>query len=166
MEGQQWLDWVSRFVHVATAITLIGGSVFSAFVLLPAAQTLDQTPHERLAAAIAARWKRFIHLGIVLFLVSGLYNYVRAIGQHNDDPLYHALLGIKMLLALVVFFLAAALVGRSKALEGLRRRRATTLRVLILLATVIVAISGFVKVRGPAATDPAAGPATPSVVAE
>lgn len=154
MEGQQWLDWVSRFTHVATAITLIGGSVFTAFVLLPAAQKLDQPAHDTLAGAIAARWKRFVHIGILLFLISGLYNYVRAIDSHRGDGLYHMLLGIKMLLALAVFFVAAALVGRSAKLDGIRRNRAKWLRVLILLATIIVAISGFVKVRGVPAASP------------
>ena len=144
MEGQQWLDWVSRFTHVATAITLIGGSVFTAFVLLPAAQKLDSSSHDTLAGAVAARWKRFVHVGILLFLISGFYNYIRAIDSHRGDGLYHALLGTKMLLALGVFFLASALVGRSAKLEGIRQNRAKWLRVLILIATIIVAISGFV----------------------
>jgi hypothetical protein len=57
-------------------------------------------------------------------------------------------MGAKMLLALGVFFLAAALVGRSPALEPLRQNRAKWLRVLVAMALIIVAISGFLKVRG------------------
>jgi len=39
-------------------------------------------------------------------------------------------------------------VGRSPALEGIRRQRGTWLKVLVFLAVVIVCISSFVKVRG------------------
>ena len=148
-EEQMWMvDVVSRIVHVATAITLVGGSMFTLWVLMPAARELSDEVHHKLAAAITSRWKRFVHVGVTLFLISGLYNYVRAIPQHRGDGLYHALVGTKMLLALGVFFIAAALVGRSSALESMRQDRGRWLKILVTLALVIVAISGFVKVRG------------------
>lgn len=144
-----WMvDVLSRVVHVGTAITLIGGSVFMLLVLLPSARRLSDAAHEQLAASVGSRWKWFVHIGILLFLLSGFYNYVRAIPLHRGDGLYHALLGTKMLLALVVFFFAAALVGKSGKLAAIRANRAKWLTVLVFLAAVIVAISGFVKVRG------------------
>lgn len=142
------LDIVSRIVHVSTAIVLVGGSVFSAFVLLPAAGALDETPRTELLAHVTKRWKRFIHSGILLFLLSGFYNYFQAIPNHKGDGLYHALVGTKIILALVIFFIASALVGRSSAFDKLRQNRGTWLKILVLLAAIIVAISGFVKVRG------------------
>lgn len=144
-----WLiDVLSRIVHVGTAITLVGGSVFTVWVLLPSAKQLSDDAHTTLRTAVMGRWKYFVHVGIVLFLVSGLYNFVRALPDHDNDSLYHALMGTKILIALVVFFLAAALVGKSPKLEPIRQQRAKWLKVLVLLAAVIVAISGFVKVRG------------------
>ena len=142
------IDIVSRIVHVATAITLVGGSVFSLFVLLPSAKELNEESHQKLAAAVTGRWKRFVHIGVLLFLVTGFYNYLQAIPDHRGDGLYHALLGTKMLLALLVFFLAAALVGKSPKLEPLRQNRAKWLKILVLIAAAIVAMSGYVKVRG------------------
>ena len=53
-----------------------------------------------------------------------------------------------MLLAMGVFFLAAALVGRSEKLQAIRDNKAKWLKRLIALAIVIVGISGFAKVRG------------------
>ncbi len=143
-----YVDIVSRIVHVATAITLVGGSMFMLWVLMPSASTLSDDERGKLHTAVIGRWKRFVHIGITLFLASGLYNYVRAVPNHRGDGLYHALLGTKMLLALVVFFLAAALVGRSPGLEPIRQDREKWLKVLVSIALVIVAISGFVKVRG------------------
>jgi len=142
------IDVISRIVHVGTAITLVGGSVFTLFVLMPAAKLIDEESHQKLAAAVSQRWKRFVHAGILLFLLSGFYNYYRAIPKHDGDGLYHALVGTKILLALVVFFLAAALVGRSSALEGIRRNRKTSLASMVGLATIIVIISGYLRIRG------------------
>ena len=152
-----WLDVLSRLVHVGTAITLVGGSVFTLCVLIPSANQIGEEPHQQLSTQVVARWKRFVHLGVLLFLISGLYNYWRAMPSHDGDSLYHALLGTKMLLALGVFFLAAALVGRSPKLQPLRDQRSKWLKVLVLLAAVIVAISGFVKVRGPLTASPPNG---------
>ncbi len=69
---------------------------------------------------------------------------------HKGDGLYHALIGTKMILALVIFFIASALVGKSQAFAAMRAKRGKWLGILVLLACVIVLISSFVKVRGPA----------------
>lgn len=149
IKAQLILDSVSRIVHIGTAITLIGGSIFMAFTLLPAAAaSLSDEEHDRLREAVLGRWKKFVGLGILLFLVSGFYNFARMAPLHKDDPLYHPLVGTKILLAFAVFFIASALVGRSKGLEKMRQNRAKWLKVLVLLAAIIVGISGFVKVRG------------------
>lgn len=148
MDTQLLIDAVSRIVHVSTAITLVGGSVFMAFVLGPAASSISDEEHATLRTGIMGRWKKFVHTGILLFIVSGVYNYSRAIPHHKGDGLYHGLVGGKILLAFGVFFIASALVGRSTAFEGMRNQRAKWLKIIVILATVIVVISGFVKVRG------------------
>ncbi len=151
-----WIDVISRVVHVGTAIVLVGGSAFSLLVLLPAMNKLSDDGRSTLVEAVTGYWKRFVHIGVLLFLVSGFYNYFQAMKLHQGDGLYHALVGTKMILALVVFFIAAALVGRSAKLEGIRRQRRAWLQVLVLLAAVIVGISGFVKVRGTVDAKPSA----------
>lgn len=154
------LDSISRIVHVGTAITLVGGSVFMCFVLNPSAAQISDEEHEKLRGAVMGRWKKFVHIGVALFLVSGFYNFARLAPLHKGDSLYHALVGTKILLAFGVFFIAEALVGKSKAFESMRQKRGTWLTVIVLMAAVIVAISGFVKVRGakgrPVLIDPAA----------
>ena len=143
-----WIDVLSRIVHVGTAITLVGGTVFTLLVLLPAAKTIDDAAHQKLSGSVVGRWKRIVHPGILLFLISGFYNYFRAMPAHKGDGLYHALVGTKMLIALVIFFLAAALVGRSEKLAFIRKNRSRWTMIVVVLAAIIVAISGFVKVRG------------------
>ncbi len=147
MDSLFLLNVVSRVVHVSTAITLVGGAVFMLFVLLPAAKQLSDEQHAKLAGMINGIWKRFVHGGILLFLVSGFYNYFRAMPNHKGDGLYHALIGTKILIALAIFFIVSALVGKSAAFEKMRQNRQRWLTIVVALAAVIVAISGFVKVR-------------------
>ncbi len=140
---------LTRWLHVIAAIVLLGGSIFLRFVLVPAAEKLAPEAHEALRGYLMATWKMFVHLGIVLLLASGLYNYLAVmLPMHRGDGLYHALMGTKILLALIIFFLAEALVGRAAVLDKLRQNRRTWLAVAVVLGVVIVAISGFLKVRG------------------
>jgi len=145
MESLFPLDVASRILHVLTAIALIGGSIFTACVLGPALRNLPETA--AMWESIQRRWKPWVHGGIALFLLTGFYNYVRAMPLHRGDGLYHALLGTKMLLAFAIMFLASVLVGRSPGFQAMRDRAGLWQGLLIGMAVVVVAISGFVKVR-------------------
>lgn len=143
------LDVLSRWLHVGTVVVLVGGAVFVRFVLTPAASELGEETHERLRGLVMGRWRKVVAVGIGLLLLSGLYNYIIVTTPaHKGDSLYHALLGTKILLALGVFFLASALTGRAEGLKGIRDQSKTWSLVLILLAAVIICISGFLKIRG------------------
>jgi uncharacterized membrane protein len=143
------LDVISRWVHVMTAVLLLGGALFQWIVLRPAAVHLPDAEHDRLRELVLGRWRRIVRLGMVLLLLTGFYNYlVVAKPLSSVWKLYHPLMGTKILLAFGVFFLAEALAGKSRAFAGLRRQTATWLPVLILLGVLIVAISGFLKVAG------------------
>ncbi|HEV8066902.1 MAG TPA: hypothetical protein VGP76_04135 [Planctomycetaceae bacterium] len=149
MELLDLVNVASRWLHVSTAIVLVGGTVFIRFVLTPNAEQLPQAEHDRLRELVTANWRKFVRAGIVLFLLTGFYNYlVVAVPQHHGDKLYHMLMGIKIVAAFGVFFLAEALVGRSAAFAGLRQGRKTWLLVLIVVAFAIVAISSLLRVRG------------------
>src|SRR5690606_14420955 len=139
MDELFFLHVISRWLHVGTAIVLVGGTVFMRYLVMPAAEQLPEAEHDALRQRILGRWKKAVHAGIALFLLSGFYNYmVVTLPAHRGDRLYHPLIGIKILLAFAVFFLASALVGRSKAFDGLRKNAKTWLSVIILLATIIV----------------------------
>jgi uncharacterized membrane protein len=142
-----WIELVLRWAHVGTAIVLLGGSVFMRFVLMPAAAALPDDQHQALRQRIMGRWKAIVMAGIALLLVSGFYNYLTSTkGAGPSRGLYHALMGIKILLAFGVFFLASALTGRAAAFEAVRRDAKRWLGVLILLAALVVAIGGVLKV--------------------
>ena len=160
-----WLAIISRWTHVGTAIVLVGGTFFLRFVLAPVAARLPDSEQANLKSLVMATWKKFIHAGIVLFLVSGFYNYLAvAAPLHKGDKLYHPLIGTKILLALVMFFIASALVGKSQAFAGMRRSANFWQSAILVLAAIIVGISGFAKVALkpiPPATFPSQHAASP-----
>ena len=158
----EWADVISRWLHVGTAIVLLGGAVFSRFVLQPAAAALPEPEHDLLRAGVLARWKRFVHGGIALLLLSGFYNFFRSMPGHKGQPLYHALIGTKILLALAIFFIASSMVGRSSLAVTMRKNALKWTGLIVVLGAVIVAISGYAKValpnRLPAAAVPVESP--------
>ncbi|MCA9076346.1 MAG: hypothetical protein KDA93_15060 [Planctomycetaceae bacterium] len=147
MDGMTLIDVFSRWAHIGAAIVLIGGSVFTRFVLMPAATGLQESEHDALRERIMGRWRKFVMGGILVLLVSGFYNYIMvAIPAHKGDGLYHGLMGTKILLGIGAFFLASVLAGRSPRFEGLREQSAKWLGILILISAIVVAIGGFLKV--------------------
>ncbi len=143
------LNVLSRFLHVFGAIVLLGGAVFTRFVLLPSTTTvLTGEEHDKLRQAVGQRWAKFVHLGIGLLLLTGFYNYLIAPTPADVWKLYHPLVGTKILLALAVFFIASGLAGRTNAFAGMRAKAGLWLIVLILLGATIVGVSGFLKVGG------------------
>jgi uncharacterized membrane protein len=150
MDTLMLVDIGSRVIHILTAISLVGGSIYAALVLGPALRGLNEEAAQSLQSALLRRWKIIVHGGIALFLVTGFYNYMRSMPAHNEvgDKLYHAFMGTKMLLAFAVMLIASGLVGRSKAFQFMRDWRGLWQGILILLAVVIVGLSGFIKTRG------------------
>jgi len=146
---QMWIDFISRWLHVTTAIALLGGAIFSRFVLIPAAAELPDAEHDKLRAGVLGRWKRFVHLGITLLLLTGFYNFVRAMPGHKGQPLYHSLIGTKILLAFAIFFIASAMVGRSSLAIAMRKNAARWTGIIVVLGLLIVAISSYAKVALP-----------------
>ena len=143
--------FLSRFLHVLTAAALVGGAVYVRFALLPAAKELPDDVHDGLRARLKAKWKMWVMGGITLLLVTGFYNYlVVASPAHKaaGDSRYHMFMGIKIVVALVVFFLASVLTGRSAKFEAMRKAPRNALTILLVAAAIVIGIGSFLKIRG------------------
>lgn len=139
------IDLISRWFHVLAAMAAVGGTLFMRWALLPAAAQLAPESRDALLQAVRARWAKVVMAAIALLLVTGLYNISRKEVAYQVSPLYHALFGIKFLLAMGIFFLASALVGRSEAYGAIRRQAGNWLTVNLLLAVLVVCISGALR---------------------
>ena len=149
MDGTEWVGLFFRWGHILAAIAMLGGTLFMRWTLIPAMATLPDDQRQTLQQAIRQRWSRVVGAASGILLVSGLYNAVVLIkSYHFVGPfgnMYHALVAIKLLLALAVFLLAALLSGRTKAAESMRAQQAKWLTVAALLGITLVCLGGFMR---------------------
>jgi uncharacterized membrane protein len=140
-----FLAVVLRWMHILAAITAVGGTIFSRVALLPAAGTLADEPRRALLEGVRSRWSKYIAAAILFLLVSGLWNFMQMERAYKLGALYHALFGIKFLLAFVIFFLASVLNGRSALAQKLRANVRFWLTLNMTLAILVVCISGVLR---------------------
>ncbi len=137
---------VLRFLHIAPAIVAGGATIFVRLALLPALAELPEAERARVKDTIDRRWRIVVMVCVTLLLVSGIANFViYQAPVHKGQPIYHALFGIKFLAALVVFFLASALSGRSRAWAGIRANSRLWVGVAATLVIAIVLISAVLR---------------------
>lgn len=156
-----------RWIHVGTAIVVVGGLIFYRLVYAPVAERiLSEEERERLREPLMRRWKMYIHPPIILFLISGFYNYIFVTSaQHQGQGLYHALFGMKFLLALGVFALLIIMTSTMDWSQKLRKNQALW-SVLLVLTAVVVLLGGYMKVMPKAAGGGEASESAPAEVIE
>lgn len=143
MDGWTWAALASRWAHVGSVILLVGGSAFLLFVLAPAAAKLGEVEHNALRGHVMDRWRKFVHPLVALIFLSGLYNFL--VVRMNTEKPWHMLAGIKLLLGLVILFIASSLAGRSGASQKMRDNWKWWLKLNLALALVAVLLSGYMK---------------------
>ncbi len=146
MNGQEIFALLSRWLHIVPAIMLVGGTLMMRFSIVPAFQTTSESGKSSdLREAVRRRWARLVMFSILCLLISGLYNGYLTTKGTKPGGLYVSLLGIKMLLALIVFYFSSVLSGRSKTAQRFRENEIRWLNINIALMLLIVLIAGFMK---------------------
>jgi uncharacterized membrane protein len=141
------LDLILRWLHIFSAIVLVGGAFYMRCVLWPALTEQGAETRQRLLAAARPRWSRIVMITSALLLLSGLFNAVRIIMDYQlSGPVrYDILVALKLLLAVVAMGLAAVLSGRSALAERCRQILAFWLNLQLLLAVLLVGLAGYMK---------------------
>lgn len=140
-----YIGLVSRWAHILAGVTAVGGAIFARFAMLPAVDTLESTQRESVLARVRQRWSKVLAASILLLLASGLFNIVTSVQKYDLPPLYHALFGVKFLLALAVFGLASVLAGRSHAAVKLRANHRRWGGVIVVLGLTVVLLSSVLR---------------------
>ena len=143
-----YLGILFRWLHILAAIVAIGGMAFCRLALLPALRTLDSEQRQQVHEAIRARWSKVVAGAIGLLLVSGIYNIFMVIKAPYKEELrdyYFHVFAVKFVLAFGIFFLASALSGRGKATEKIRQNGGFWLTVNLVLALLLVCLSGVLR---------------------
>lgn len=147
MDDVNYILLVSRWLHLSAAVIAIGGAVFTRVVLIPGANAaLTDEEHERLRRIVRARWARIVYVCMGLLVVSGLLNFVLLVLTPKIEPMpYHAIFSLKLMASIGVFLIAAALAGSAPAFAKMRQAGARWLSVLLVLAALIILVSGLLN---------------------
>lgn len=130
-----------RFLHIVSAVTLVGGALAWRFAAIPASETLNSETRTKVGDAVAAAWRPFVLFGICGLLLSGTYNFLHKTGL---TPAYHAIFGIKFLLALHVF---AATFIATRPGNARRARQLTGVAVTGVLIVVLSAVLRWLTIQ-------------------
>ncbi len=131
------LQVIMRWLHLSSAIVLIGGSVYWRLVLMPSSFALPADERDILNERDAANFRPFVALSIAGLLVSGIFNILANPGHSR---LHNIMLATKLLLVAHVFAAVLAAVRAGKA------GRARTLTGVVVSGAVIVGISAYLRV--------------------
>jgi uncharacterized membrane protein len=138
---------VLRYMHILGAIMLMGGAVFARFAVVPTLKKLNPVDQETVHSELRRRWSKFVHISSFFLLVSGIANLgiYGAKYEFTTFPLYNMVAGIKFLLALPIFFIAALLTGRGKLAQKIQANTKYWLTVNLVLAVLMVLIGGGLR---------------------
>lgn len=136
-----------RWAHILPAITLVGGTLFMVFALHPAMQSTEFAEKADLKSAIRSRWANVVMMSAGLVLLSGVISLgYQAMKYNFPQHYYHMVAGLKMLLALVILYIASLLTGQSANAEKFREKEAFWLKLNATLAIVLVLMAGTLRV--------------------
>ncbi len=133
------IPYLARWIHIASAITLMGGLIFAAIAWLPALRTAGAGEGQALGDAIAAKFRPWFALAIAGLLISGFYNYMRHAAAKDVPTLYHMVFGMKFLLALHVFAVGWLALGRGNT------KRSRQITGVVISGLVILALSAWMR---------------------
>ena len=135
---------VSRFLHIASVVLLLGGVAFARFVNTPAASVLAEPQRVELSGAAQRIFRPILFTLLTLIVFTGLYNYFTYAGPKHT-PTYQMWFGFKFLLVLHILatsILWATAPMRDTAAEAKGSRRLLS---LAISGFVIVLISAYLR---------------------
>jgi len=125
------LTLIMRWIHISSMATLVGGILYGRLVVAPAMASLAPDAQEALGDRAAAHYRPLVVAAMIGLIISGLYRLLTTPGHR---PIYHMLLGIKLLLVLHVFAVAMLIVKP----HNQRRTRMMTGTMISGLAIILI----------------------------
>ena len=128
---------IIKFLHVASAGIAMGGVTFALWALMPSMGGIDPETAGKLMGEVVRLFGRMIWIVIALLVLTDIWMIVVVAAAGVPQPLYHSILGIKVILALAIFFIAYGVLAPVKALESMRQNRKRWMVINIHLIAVV-----------------------------
>lgn len=134
------LSVVMRTAHMLAGAVWIGGSVMYLLVITPALRLGKAAPE--VGAHMAAQFRRLVNASIVTLLISGVYLMFDRLTTTTVGVAYVVTLGVKIALALTMFWLALFQAQEARRPARLRGRMWRVAPRLILALGIVVFLLG------------------------
>jgi hypothetical protein len=139
------LDLVLRWLHILPAIILAGGLFFMRGALLPGLSRVSPASADEIKSSVRGFWAKWVMASSGLLLITGLVNAVRIIRANELPGVYHGLIAVKLVLGLLVFWLAAVLSGKTDLAKRFREKETYWLNVSVILVVAIVCVASYMR---------------------
>ena len=97
-------DYLITWIHLAAAITLIGGLMFSQFVLTPVARKTPSDSKAREVVRLSGRRFRTIAwVSLILLILTGAYQMLNESGSARIETMWGVVLMLKLFLFIIAF---------------------------------------------------------------
>lgn len=135
---------ISRYLHILPAIVLVGG-LFTLW-MMPESDPEDSNGDvESFKATLRKKMSKMVMLCALLLIITGFYNMVQKSQSYELPSYYHPLIGIKILLALAIFWIMSTLTGSSESAAKMRQNEKKLLNIGVLCAVILVVLAGTMK---------------------
>jgi uncharacterized transporter YbjL len=138
------LNLIMRWLHIFSAITAVGATIFLRLVLIPSLTGLPDEARALLLKNMSGRLRTVIHSAIGGIIISGLYN-THVLWKTSIAP-YALVYVVKVSLALIIFIVAILLTSSRPKWAAFQANRKKWLAVNVILAVIIVALSSYLRV--------------------
>ena len=137
------LSVLAQWVHIASAIAVVGGYAFLLIALLPSLRILDLERRELLLKVVFERF-RWVVWGVILVLfASGIYNTRTA--WEAPWGTYWKLLTVKIVLAFLFFAISVCVTLPLDLCNRFRARRELWFSIALGVAGAILLISTYLR---------------------
>ena len=97
-------DYLITWIHLAAAIALIGGLIFSQFVLAPAARDTATDSRSREVVRLAGRRFRTVAwVSLIILILTGAYQMLNESGSARIETAWGVVLMLKLFLFAIAF---------------------------------------------------------------
>jgi uncharacterized membrane protein len=144
-DGMYWLLLASRVLHVLGAIILVGGLFYLRMVIAPTVSAATKPTTDAWFGGRRASWAKWVGIAALVLIATGLFNYFEIVKANDVVASYHMMLGIKIIVALVLIFLASLLAGRTAMAVQLRGKMKFWLSVCLLIGILTVILGSVLR---------------------
>ncbi len=139
----EWLEILSQWLHLMSAVALIGGLLYTRLVLVPSLVEAPPESRGKLVERLVERWRPIAFTAMGVLLLTGLYNFLTHVRGHSRA--YHMAFGIKILLVLHVFSVVMLLAVPPGVNPARDARRPRLMLGAVLSGLVILLLSAFLR---------------------